>query len=250
MTTKIDYITSKSPSVDKMLGGGFTPGTTCLLEELSGEDRGISGYLGVSYIIKGLEEGKHAILFLTEHTVKEYMGLIKFLKVDLKDKPGQLLYLDAMSSMRIGEPPKEKPDERVIRISNIRYTAKLFEEFIQCVERLERPRIFVDSLSVLLNAMPSEDVAWKFWLNMLPIVRERQIAVISSFYPEMHSNRFVQSIERISDTIIQMSSSSPEPNKSPIRYIRISKHRRSHFDERMLEYTRSGLNLKVKSKST
>lgn len=245
MSSNIEYITSKSPSVDKLLGGGLTPGTTCLLEELRGEDRGISGYLGVSYIVKGLEDGKHAILFLTEHTVNEYQGLMRFLKVDLKDKSEQLLYMDGMSSMRIGEPPQQKPDKSVVRVSNIRYTAKLFEEFIQCVERLERPRIFVDSLSVLLNAMVSEEVAWKFWLNMLPIVRERQITVLSCFYPEMHSTRFVQSIERISDTIIRMSSTSPEPNKSPIRYIRVVKHRRSHFDERMLDYTRSGLNLKV-----
>ncbi|MFX1562117.1 MAG: RAD55 family ATPase [Promethearchaeota archaeon] len=247
MAPNTEYITSKSSTVDKLLGGGLTPGTTCLLEELSGEDRGISGYLGISYIVKGLEDGKHAILFLTEHTVSEYKGLMRFLKVDLNGKLGKLLFLESLTSMRIGEPPHEEPDESVIRISNIRYSAKLFEEFIQGVERLERPRIFIDSLSVLLNAMASDDVAWKFWLNMLPIVRERQITVISSFYPEMHSTRFVQSIERISDTIIRMSSSNPEPNQSPIRFIRLVKHRRSHFDERMLEYTRSGLDLQVKS---
>jgi len=247
MTPNLEYVTSKSSSVDKLLGGGLTPGTTCLLEELSGENRGISGYLGISYIVKGLEEGKHAILFLTEHTVTEYKELMRFLKVNLDDKLGQLLFLESFSSMRIGEPPREEPDESVIHISNIRYTAKLFEEFIQGVERLERPRIFIDSLSVLLNAMASEDVAWKFWLNMLPIVRERQITVLSSFYPEMHSTRFVQSIERISDTIIHLSSSSPEPKQSPTRYIRIVKHRRSHFDERMLEYIRSGLDLQIKS---
>jgi len=238
---KKEYVNSESPALDELLGGGLKRGTTCLLEELGGEDRGISGFLGISFIQRGLRQGEPAILLLTEHTVEEYRELLKGLEIDLHKYSDKLIYMDALSSLCLGESVKETTLPDVVRLTNVRYTAKFYEEFRRTVRELDQPRIYVDSLSVLVNAMESEQTAWQFWLSLLPLIRHRRLTVISSFYPEMHSPRFVQSIERISDTIIRFTSSPPRPNRKPVRYICIAKHRGVAYDERMLAYTSSGV---------
>ena len=240
-----EFVNSESPALDELLGGGLKRGTTCLMEELGGEDRGISGVLGISYIHRGLRQGEPAILLLTEHTVEEYKEILSRLKIDLHKYPGKLIYMDALNSLCLGEPAKEPPPPGVVRLTNVRYTAKFYEEFRQTVRKLDRPRIYVDSLSVLMNAMESEQTAWQLWLSLLPLIRYRRLTIISSFYPEMHSPRFVQAIERISDTVIRFTSSPPRPNRKPTRYIYIAKHRGMYYDERMLTYTRKGLEFRI-----
>ncbi|MFX1581733.1 MAG: hypothetical protein ACFFCJ_05880, partial [Promethearchaeota archaeon] len=103
------------------------------------------------------------------------------------------------------------------------------------VRRFAHPLMFIDSLSVLLHAMESDRVAWRFWLSLLPLIRHRQLTVVASFYPEMHSLAFVESIERICDCIIQFTGE-PTSNGKPAHLMQVIKNRGLDFDDKKHPY--------------
>jgi hypothetical protein len=219
------------------------------MEELGGEARGVSGLLGVSFLLDGIEKGEGAILLLSEHTVNEYLQLPPIQRLVSKAKPKQLLFMDALSSLTFAESTKP-PDENVIRCTNVRYAPKFYEEFRSTVKDFEKVRIFADSLSVLLHAMESDRAAWRFWLTLLPLIRHRQITVISSFYPEMHTHQFAESIERISDAIICFSSPPSEAGQKPLRKIQVIKNRGMDYDDKVFLYERKGYEFIIQALKT
>ncbi len=237
VSSEMDHITCEWDSINKLLGGGLRRGTSCLLEELGGEARGVSGFLGVSFLLDGIDKGEGAILLLSEHTVDEYHQLPPIQKLVSKAKPNQLLFMDALSSLTFAEPMKPT-EQHIIRCSNVRYAPKFYEELRNTVKSFEKVRIFTDSLSVLLHAMESDRAAWRFWLTLLPLIRHRGITIISSFYPEMHSHQFAESIERISDTIMRFSSPPSEAGQKPLRKIQVIKHRGMDYDDKVYLYER------------
>lgn len=225
------------PAIDTLLGGGLRRGTTCLLEELHGESSGLTGIIGMDFLSAGIERGEGGILLLSEHTIKEFQNLPGSHQVLSKAKPDQFVFMDALSSMTYGEPIRSPTDDEngVIRCSNVRYAAKFYEEWRTTVGRFEHPLMFIDSLSVLLHAMESDKVAWRFWLSLLPLIRHRQLTVVASLYPEMHSAAFVESVERICDSLVQFTSES-KPNGKPARVIQVIKNRGILFDDRKHNY--------------
>ncbi|MFX1510475.1 MAG: RAD55 family ATPase [Promethearchaeota archaeon] len=224
------------PAIDNFLGGGLRRGTTCLLEELHGESSGMTGFIGMDFLSSGIERGEGGILLLSEHTVKEFQDLPGTHQILSKAKTDQFVFMDALSSMTYGEPAISPNDEKgIIRCSNVRYTAKFYEEWRTTVRRFAHPLMFIDSLSVLLHAMESDRVAWRFWLSLLPLIRHRQLTVVASFYPEMHSLAFVESIERICDCIIQFTGE-PTSNGKPAHLMQVIKNRGLDFDDKKHPY--------------
>ena len=226
------------PAIDTLLGGGLRRGTTCLLEELHGESSGLTGTVGMDFISAGVQRGEGAVLLLSEHTVKEFQDLPGSHKILSTAKSDQFIFMDALSSMTYGEPAQipDVSENGIIRCSNVRYAAKFYEEWRITVSRFDHPLMFIDSLSVLLHAMESDKVAWRFWLSLLPLIRSRQLTVVASFYPEMHSLPFVESVERICDSIIQFTSE-PKSNGQPMRVIQVIKNRGFTFDDRKHSYS-------------
>jgi archaellum biogenesis ATPase FlaH len=226
------------PAIDAFLGGGLRRGTTCLLEELHGESSGMTGFIGMDFLSSGIARGEGGILLLSEHTVKEFQDLSGTHQILSKATPDQFVFMDALSSMTYGEPVKTPNDDEkgIIRCSNVRYAAKFYEEWRTTVRRFEHPLMFIDSLSVLLHAMESDRVAWRFWLSLLPLIRHRQLTVVASFYPEMHSPAFVESVERICDSIIQFTGE-PITNGKPMHIMQVIKNRGLDFDEKKHPYT-------------
>ena len=224
------------PSIDTLLGGGLRRGTTCLLEELHGESSELTGIIGMEFLSSAIERGEGGILLLSEHTVKEFQTQPGAQQIISKAKPDQFIYMDALSSMTFGEPARPSDEENgIIRCSNVRYTAKFYEEWRTTVRRFEHPLMFIDSLSVLLHSMESDKVAWRFWLSLLPLIRHRKLTVVASFYPEMHSPAFVESVERICDALIQFTGV-PKSNGNFSRVIRVIKNRGLSFDDRKRNY--------------
>ncbi|MFX1563893.1 MAG: RAD55 family ATPase [Promethearchaeota archaeon] len=234
--------------IDEILGGGLRRGTTCLLEELGGESSGVTGIAGMAFLYEGIKRGDGSIVLLSEHTVHEYRNLPGTKRLLPIVKPGQFIFMDALTSMTFGEPTIDPKSlgEGVVQCTNVRYTAKFYEELRKIVNSFERPLLYIDSLSVLLHAMESDDVAWRFWLSLLPMIRNRNITVVASFYPEMHSHRFVESIERICDTIMQFTASVPTPGKENVRFIRVIKNRGLSFDGSIYPYTLNHFKLQLK----
>ncbi len=245
MANDEELIKCEWDSINKLLGGGLRRGSTCLIEELKGESRGVSGLLGVSFLRNGLQLDEGAIILLSEHTVGEYDLLppVKALVTDAK--PNQLLLMDGLSSLAFGE-PSDPPKEGVIRCSNIRYTAKFYEELRATVKRFDLARLYVDSLSVLLHSMESDRAAWQFWLALVPFIQHRKLTVIASFYPEMHTPQFAESIERLSDSILRFTSLPASLGETPVRQIQIVKNRGLPFNEKIHTYERKDYNYIIK----
>jgi archaellum biogenesis ATPase FlaH len=237
MPNQENVISIGVPAIDTFLGGGLRRGTTCLLEELCGESSGLTGVIGMDFLSSGIERGEGGILLLSEHTVKEFQDLIGAHRVLSQTNPDQFVFMDALSSMTYGEPARIPSDDEqgIIRCSNVRYAAKFYEEWRTTISQFEYPLMFIDSLSVLLHAMESDKVAWRFWLSLLPLIRYRKLTVVASFYPEMHSLAFVESIERICDTIIQFTGE-PIANGKPTHVIQVVKNRGLTFDDRKHPY--------------
>jgi KaiC/GvpD/RAD55 family RecA-like ATPase len=231
--------------INVLLGGGLRRGTTCLLEELQGEKRGVSALLGVSFLLTGLQKGEGAIILLSEHTTREYYLLPPVKKLTSYAKSNQLLYIDTLTSLTFGE-PSIPPEKNVIRCSNIRYAAKFYEELRQVTKRFQRARMYVDSLSVLLHAMESDRAAWQFWLALLPLIQHRKFTVIASFYPEMHTPQFTESIERLSDCIVRFSARPADIGETLIRQIQVAKNRGRPFDRKIHVYERKGYEYYIK----
>lgn len=245
MPADADYITCEWDPINTLLGGGLRRGSTCLIEELQGESRGVSGLLGVSFLHNGIKKDEGAIILLSEHTVDEYDHLPPVEALTKEAKPDQLLLMDGLSSLAYGEftsPPKDG----VIRCSNIRYTAKFYEEFRITVKRFEKARVYIDSLSVLLHSMESDRAAWQFWLALVPLIQHRNLTVVASFYPEMHSPQFAESIERLSDTIIRFTAVPAALNETPTRQIQIVKNRGFAFSQKIHSYERKGYEYYIK----
>jgi archaellum biogenesis ATPase FlaH len=239
MANNKDLIKCEWGAINNLLGGGLRRGSTCLIEELRGESQGVSGLLGVSFLRDGIQQGEGAIILLSEHTVDEY-DLLPPVEALTKDaKPGQLVLMDGLSSLAYGE-PSAPSKEGVIRCSNIRYTAKFYEEFRTTVKRFDLARMYVDSLSVLLHSMESDRTAWQFWLALVPLIQHRKLTVIASFYPEMHTPQFVESIERLSDSIIRFTALPASLQETPHRQIQVIKNRGFSFDEKIHTYERKG----------
>ncbi len=237
MSNQENVISIGITAIDTLLGGGIRRGTTCLLEVLHGESRGLTGIIGMDFLSAGIERGEGGILLLSEHTIKEFQNLPGSHQIISKAKPEQFVFMDALSSMTYGEPVRAPTDteDGVIRCSNVRYAAKFYEEWRTTVSRFEHPLMFIDSLSVLLHAMESDKVAWRFWLSLLPLIRHRQLTVVASLYPEMHSSAFVESVERICDTQIQFTGES-KSNGTPTRVLQVIKNRGLTFDDRKHTY--------------
>ncbi|MFX0168891.1 MAG: RAD55 family ATPase [Candidatus Hodarchaeota archaeon] len=237
MPNQESFVTFGLPGIDTLLGGGLRRGTTCLLEELHGESSGMSGLAGIHFLLTGVQQGEGAILLLSEHTVTEFQQLPGTQQLLSIAKPNQFVFMDALSSMTYGEPASQPTDddEGIIRCSNVRYDAKFYEEWRNTVSMFENPLMYIDSLSVLLHAMESDKAAWRFWLSLLPLIRHRHLTIVGSFYPHMHSPAFVESIERICDTIIQFTSE-PTANGVAQRIIQVVKNRGFNFDERKHPY--------------
>jgi len=238
MPKEVNIISIGVPTIDAMLGGGLRRGTTCLLEELHGESSGLTGLIGMDFLSSGINRGEGGILLLSEHTVEEFQDLPGTHRILSKAEPDQFVFMDALSSMTYGEPISAPNDDEqgIIRCSNVRYTAKFYEEWRTTVRRFEHPLMFIDSLSVLLHAMESDRVAWRFWLSLLPLIRYRQLTIVASFYPEMHSPAFIESIERICDTIIQFTGA-PASNGKPQHVMQVIKNRGLAFNEQKHPYT-------------
>jgi archaellum biogenesis ATPase FlaH len=247
MTEKEDLIRTESPSINALLGGGLRRGTTCLIEESHGESRGVSGYLGFSFIRTSIKNGENCILLLSEHTVDEYRVLPDIRQILSSAKSNQLVFIDALSSMGIEgpSPPDDSGNGSVVVCSNVRYAAKFYDELRTTFNSMTRPVVYIDSLSVLLAAMESDKTAWRFWVGLLPLVRQQKLTVLSSLYPQMHSDEFVESIERVSDTIIRFTSSPPLPREQRINYIQVVKHRGVQFDEMVYPYTRKQFKFQI-----
>ncbi|MFW9830849.1 MAG: RAD55 family ATPase [Candidatus Thorarchaeota archaeon] len=245
MPKKDTLITCEWDAINTILGGGLRRGTTCLIEEMQGESRGVSGLLGISFLRNGMKKGEGAIVLLSEHTVGEYHLLPPVKELEAQGQLGQLLLMDGLSSLAFGEPITGS-EEGVVQCSNIRYTAKFYEELRMTVKKFDRARLYVDSLSVLLHAMESDRAAWQFWLALLPLIQHRHLAVIASFYPLMHSQQFVESIERISDSIIRFTALPTEPGKTPTRQIQVVKNRGLPFSEKIYTYERKGYEYYIK----
>ncbi|MFX0168886.1 MAG: RAD55 family ATPase [Candidatus Hodarchaeota archaeon] len=245
MSNENQHIKCELEAINTLLGGGLRRGTTCLLEEFKGEKRGVTGLLGTSFLHIGLQEGEGAIFLLSEHTVQEYLLLPPVKRLMDESKSHQWLFMDGLSSLSYREPSKP-PEENVIRCSNIRYSAKFYEEFRRVVKRFKLARVFVDSLSVLLHAMESDRAAWQFWLALLPLIHRRKLTVIGAFYPEMHTSQFTESIERLSNSIIRFSASTPQIGENPVRQIQIAKNRGRIFSEKIHVYERKGFEYYIK----
>jgi archaellum biogenesis ATPase FlaH len=237
MSPTNDLISIGSLELDTLLGGGIRRGTTCLLEELEGESSGVSGVLGFDFLFEGIKRGDGAILLLSEHTIKEYTDLPGAQTILSNAQPGQFIFMDALSSMTFGEPPPNPDAQKqgIIQCSNVRYAPKFYEEIRTAVSSLTNPIMYIDSLSVLLHAMESDKVAWRFWLSLLPLIRRRDLTITASFYPEMHSRAFVESIERICDTIIHFSTRKTNTEANP-RSLQVIKNRGLEFDDRIHNY--------------
>jgi KaiC/GvpD/RAD55 family RecA-like ATPase len=238
MAERKNLVTTGSASIDELLGGGLRRSTTCLIEELSGESSGYPGLVGMTFLLEGIRHGDGGILLLSEHTVDEYLQLPGTKMLLENAKPHQFVFMDALSSMTFGEPqpPYEKQEEGIVRCSNVRYAPKFYEELRNTVSSLERPLMYVDSLSVLLHAMESDRAAWQFWLSLLPLIRRRELTVIASYYPEMHSHEFNESIERICDTIIRFTALTSETSPTRTHYIQVLKNRGLDFDDQLYPY--------------
>ncbi len=238
MSSPQDLISIGSSELDTLLGGGLRRGTTCLFEELEGESSGVSGVLGFEFLFEGIKRGDGAILLLSEHTIKEYIDLPGAQTILSKAQPGQFIFMDALSSMTFGEPPPnpEAKQQGIIQCSNVRYAPKFYEEIRSAISSLTNPIMYIDSLSVLLHAMESDKVAWRFWLSLLPLIRRRNLTITASFYPEMHSRAFVESIERICDTIIHFSIRKMNTGTN-LRSFQVIKNRGFDFDDRIQNYS-------------
>ena len=238
MSERKNLVTTGSASIDELLGGGLRRGTTCLIEELAGESSGYPGLVGMTFLLEGIKRGDGSILLLSEHTVDEYLQLPGTKMLREGARPHQLVFMDALSSMTFGEPTPlpEKEEEGVVRCSNVRYAPKFYEELRRAVSSLERPLMYVDSLSVLLHAMESDRAAWQFWLSLLPLIRHRKLTVVASYYPEMHSHEFNESIERICDAIIRFTALTSEATKARSHYIQVLKNRGLSFDDQRYPY--------------
>ncbi len=245
MSTEEELIKCEWDAINRLLGGGLRRGSTCLVEELRGESRGISGLLGVSFLYEGIKHGEGAIILLSEHTVGEYDLLPPVETLYAKAKPNQILLMDGLSSLAYGV-PSLPPKEGVIRCSNVRYAAKFYEELRTTVKRFDIARMYIDSLSVLLHSMESDRAAWQFWLALLPLIQHRKLTVIASLYPEMHTPQFTESIERLSDSIIRFTALPAPPDEIPIRQIQIVKNRGFSFDEQVHTYERKGFEYYIK----
>lgn len=237
MPNRENVISIGVSEIDVVLGGGIRRGTTCLLEELHGESSGLTGVIGTDFLSSGIDRGEGGIFLLSEHTVEEFQILPGVHHILSKAKPDQFVFMDALSSMTYGEPTHvaSSDEEGIVRCSNVRYTAKFYEEWRQTVRRFQYPLMFIDSLSVLLHAMESDKVAWRFWLSLLPLIRYRQLTIVASFYPEMHSLAFVESIERICDTIIQFTGATTADGQ-PQQLMQVIKNRGFAFDDRKHPY--------------
>jgi archaellum biogenesis ATPase FlaH len=245
MSNENKVISIGVPTLDSLLGGGLRRGTTCLLEELHGESSGLTGIIGMEFLSSGIERGEGGVVLLSEHTVKEFQNQPGAQRIISKAKPDQFIYMDALSSMTYGEPARPSDEENgIIRCSNVRYTAKFYEEWRTTVRRFEHPLMFIDSLSVLLHSMESDKVAWRFWLSLLPLIRHRQLTVVASFYPEMHSPAFVESVERICDGLIQFTGA-PESNGKFGRVLQVIKNRGLSFDDRKRSYELEGSEFRI-----
>jgi archaellum biogenesis ATPase FlaH len=251
MTEKESLISTESSSINALLGGGLRRGTTCLIEELHGESRGISGYLGFSFIRTSIKNGENCILLLSEHTVDEYRVLPDIRKILSSARSDQLTFIDTLSSMGIGDlsQPTEISNGSVVICSNVRYAAKFYEELRTTFSSMDRPVVYIDSLSVLLAAMESDKTAWRFWVGLLPLIRHKELTILSSLYPQMHSSEFVEGVERVSDTIIRFTSSPPLPMEQRINYIQVVKHRGVQFDDKVYPYTRDQFKFKISHKT-
>ncbi len=245
MTENEELIKCEWDAINNLLGGGLRRGGTCLIEELKGESRGVSGLLGVSFLRNGLQHNEGAIILLSEHTVDEYDHLPPVETLTAEAKEDQLVLMDGLSSLAFGE-PTTPPKDGVIRCSNIRYTAKFYEEFRLTVKRFDVARMYVDSLSVLLHSMESDRAAWQFWLALVPLIQHRRLTVIASFYPEMHSPQFAESIERLSDSIIRFTALPASKGEKPVRQIRIVKNRGLTFNSQTHTYERKGYEYYIK----
>jgi hypothetical protein len=62
----------------------------------------------------------------------------------------------------------------------------------------------------------------------------------------MHTPQFTESIERLSDSIIQFTALSAAPGKPPTRQIQIVKNRGLTFDEQIHAYERKGYEYIIK----
>ena len=245
MSSNEELITCEWEAINKLLGGGLRRGSTCLIEELRGESRGVSGLLGVSFLRKGILNNEGAIILLSEHTVGEYDLLPPVEALTADAKSDQLILMDGLTSLAYGE-PSSPPKDGVIRCSNIRYTAKFYEEFRTTVKQFDRARMYVDSLSVLLHSMESDRAAWQFWLALVPLIQHRKLTVIASLYPEMHSPQFAESIERLSDSIIRFTALPADLGEEPIRQIQIVKNRGFSFSSKIHAYERKGYEYYIK----
>lgn len=245
------FTTLGSPHLDELLGGGLRRGTTCLLEEMQGESSGVSSNAGFSFLLSGIQRGDGGIFLLTEHTVNEYRSYSEMKQLISLAKPKQLIFMDALSSMTFGEPilAQAGQNEEIVFCSNVRYLPKFYEEFRNTVRSFERPLMYIDSLSVLLHAMESDKVAWQFWLSLLPLIRHRGLIIVSSFYPQMHSSSFIESIERISDTIIRFTASTAKFGEKRAQYIQVIKNRGLDFDNRQYPFKLDNFQFKI-NKST
>jgi KaiC/GvpD/RAD55 family RecA-like ATPase len=247
MSERKNLVTTGSTSIDELLGGGLRRGTTCLIEELTGESSGYPGLVGMTFLLEGVRHGDGGILLLSEHTIDEYLQLPGTKMLFESAKPHQFVFMDALSSITFGEAQsfQGKQEEGIVRCSNVRYAPKFYEELRNTVSSLERPLMYVDSLSVLLHAMESDRAAWQFWLSLLPLIRRRDLTVVASYYPEMHSHEFNESIERICDAIIRFTALTSEVGKTRTHHIQVLKNRGLNFDDQRYPYVLKGFEFQI-----
>jgi circadian clock protein KaiC len=131
----IEQVSSNSPALDALLGGGLDRGTSTLIMGAAGTGKTV---LTVQYMVAAVQRGARVRLFMFDERVHTFRARAEGLGIDLSD---------AIASGRLSiiqiEPASMSPGE-------------FANEVVRAVERDGVSMIVIDSVNGYMNAMPDE----------------------------------------------------------------------------------------------
>lgn len=152
-----ERIKTGAAELDRMLGGGFSAGTSNVIMGQSGVGKST---LGCLFTHQFLKSGSHAAIFLFDETEHSYLKRAKALAMQLDDSLAQ-----GTLKIRKVEPSAISPGEM---IDMIRYA----------VEEDQAQLIIIDSLDGYFNTMPSEKYLLNHMHNLLAYLVAKNVTTI------------------------------------------------------------------------
>ena len=200
----LDLVTFGIPSLDNILGGGFSRGSVILIEDEIGSE---SDPFLVQFLAQGLRGGDYTYILSTEHTFEHFEAYFSYSSTNSRNlyETGRLQYIDGFSNPFGYSDIKQQFTHTIQNLTQPREVNDSIRRALLSVQQKKLPtRGVIDSLSTFIHALPSSSLLFSLLHTRIASNKQNNDITLLTLHHDAHDPILVKSLEHIVDGVIRI----------------------------------------------